>query len=303
MAAPILVVGSVAFDDISTPAGHRPECVGGSANYFSTSASLFAPIQLVAVVGDDFPQSHLEMLSERGHGVDLRGLEQVEGKTFRWRGRYGEEFGDAETLETQLNVFEHFDPKIPEGFRSAPWVFLGNIHPDLQGVVLDQIDTPRLVGLDTMNFWIASERPALIKVLSRIDLLIINATEARMLTDTENIFDAADAIRAMGPSILVIKKGAHGATLFHPEGMFTAPAVPLRSLVDPTGAGDTFAAGMMGYIAQADATDFATLKRGVINGIVMASFAVQGFSLDRVLTLTEDEITERTRTVLNLMTL
>jgi sugar/nucleoside kinase (ribokinase family) len=303
MAAPILVVGSVAFDDIETPAGHQPVCVGGSANYFSASASLFAPVQLVAVVGDDFPQAHLDMLSERGHGVDLRGLEQVEGKTFRWRGRYGEEFGDAETLETQLNVFEHFDPKIPEAFRSAPWVFLGNIHPDLQGAVLDQIDTPRLVGLDTMNFWIGSERPALIKVLSRIDLLIINATEARLLTDTANIFDAADAIRAMGPTILVIKKGAHGATLFHPEGMFTAPAVPLRTLVDPTGAGDTFAAGMMGYIAQADAMDFATLKRGVVNGIVMASFAVQGFSLDRVLTLNTDEIAERTRTVLDLMTL
>lgn len=303
MAAPILVVGSVAFDDIETPAGHQPVCVGGSANYFSASASLFAPVQLVAVVGDDFPQAHLDMLAERGHGVDMRGLEQVEGKTFRWRGRYGDEFGDAETLETQLNVFEHFDPKIPEAFRSAPWVFLGNIHPDLQGAVLDQIDTPRLVGLDTMNFWIGSERAALIEVLGRIDLLIINATEARLLTDTANIFDAADAIRAMGPTILVIKKGAHGATLFHPEGMFTAPAVPLRTLIDPTGAGDTFAAGMMGYIAQADAMDFATLKRGVVNGIVMASFAVQGFSLNRVLTLNTDEIAERTRTVLDLMTL
>ena len=303
MPAPILVVGSVAFDDIETPAGHRPECVGGSANYFSATASLFAPIQLVAVVGDDFPQPHLDMLSERGHGVDLRGLEQVEGRTFRWRGRYDEDFGDAETLETQLNVFEHFDPKIPEGFRAAPWVFLGNIHPELQSAVLDQIDTPRLVGLDTMNFWIASARPALIEVLSRIDLLIINATEARLLTDTSNIFDAADAIRAMGPTMLVIKKGAHGATLFHPDGMFTAPAVPLRSLIDPTGAGDTFAAGMMGYIAQADTADFATLKRGMINGIVMASFAVQGFSLDRVLTLTADEIAERTRTVIDLMSL
>lgn len=301
MTDPILVVGSVAFDDIETPAGRRPECVGGSANYFSASASLFAPIQLVAVVGDDFPQPHLDLLAQRGQGVDLAGLEQVEGRTFRWRGRYGENFGDAETLETQLNVFEHFQPKIPPAFRAAPWVFLGNIHPDLQGAVLDQIETPRLVGLDTMNFWINSERAALKAVLARIDLLIINATEAKLLTDADNVFDAADAIRAMGPSMVVIKKGAHGAVLFHPEGMFAAPAVPLRTLVDPTGAGDTFAAGMMGYIARAGTTDFATLKRGVINGIVMASFAVQGFSLDRVLALTEDEIAERTATVLEMM--
>lgn len=301
--APILVVGSVAFDDIQTPAGRRPHCVGGSANYFSASAALFAPIQLVAVVGDDFPQSHLDVLEARGNGVDLAGLEQVEGRTFFWRGRYDESFGDAETLETQLNVFEHFQPKIPEAFQDTPWVFLGNIHPDLQQSVLDQIAKPRLVGLDTMNFWIASEREALKKVLAHVDLLIINATEARLLSEQDNIFDAADTIRAMGPSILVIKKGAHGAMLFHPDGLFAAPAVPLRTLVDPTGAGDTFAAGMMGYLAAHDADDFATLKRAVINGIVMASFAVQGFSLDRVLSLTTQEIETRTRTVLDLMRL
>jgi len=290
-AEPILVVGSVALDDIETPVGSHHDVVGGSANYFGAAASLFAPVQLVAVVGEDFPEGHLNVLASRG--VDLAGLERVPGRTFRWRGRYGADFGDAETLETQLNVFEHFEPKIPAAFRAAPWVFLGNIHPDLQRGVLEQIERPRLVAADTMNFWINQERRALRRVLSHIDLLVINSTEARLLSEEESLYDAVDAIRAMGPEMVIIKKGAHGAMLFHPEGTFCAPAVPLRRVVDPTGAGDTFAAGFMGYVARAGNRDFATLKHAMLHGIVMASFAVEGFGQDQVLGLHRRQIDAR----------
>ena len=299
MAEPILVVGSVAFDDLETPAGKRDKCLGGSANYFSASASLFAPVRLVAVVGDDFPDDHLARLAARG--VDLEGLEQVPGLTFRWSGRYAHEGADAETLDTQLNVFEHFDPKIPARYRTTPWVFLGNIHPALQARVLDQIEGPRLVGADTMNFWIQGANEALRAVISRLDLLVINETEARQLTGARNVYVAADQIRAMGPRILIIKKGAHGALLFHPDGVFTAPAFPLRAVTDPTGAGDSFASGVMGWLAHAGSDDFATFKRAVINGTVIASFACEGFSLDRVLSLTRDEADARRAELLELI--
>ncbi|MCA9544185.1 MAG: sugar kinase [Myxococcales bacterium] len=298
-AQPILVVGSVALDDIETPTERRPESLGGSGTFFSATASLFAPVRVVAVVGDDFPEAHLDALRHRA--VDLSGLERVPGRTFRWRGRYGADFGDAETLDTQLNVFEHFDPKIPASHRASPVVFLANIHPALQLKVLDQIEKPRLVGLDTMNFWITGERTLLGQVLSRIDVLVINETEAELLSGEANIFRAADRIRAMGPQILVIKRGRFGALLFHPDGVFFVPAVPLRDVVDPTGAGDTFAAGMMGWLAAAADDDFATFKRAVVNGTVTASFAVQGFSLDRVLSVGLPEIQARTAELLRLM--
>ncbi len=293
MAKQILVVGSVAIDDIETPAGHRSDSLGGSATYFSTGASFFAPIRLVAVVGSDFDAAELDDL--RSRGVDLEGLEQVPGKTFRWAGRYGADFGDAETLDTQLNVFEDFDPKIPESYRETPLVFLANIHPELQGRVLDAFEghRPELIGADTMNFWITGQRDALLKVLSRIDLLVINETEAHMLSGKKNIYDAADAIRAMGPKILVIKRGAYGALLFHPDGLFVAPSVPLRKLADPTGAGDTFASGLMGYLATCDTLNFEAFKRGVLAGTVLASFACEGFSFDRVKTLTRVDFDER----------
>jgi sugar/nucleoside kinase (ribokinase family) len=283
MPHPILVVGSVAFDDLETPHGVRENALGGSANYFSVGASLFAPIRLVAVVGDDFPAAHLDAM--RARGIDLDGLEQVAGPTFRWRGRYRAEDSDAETLDTRLNVFEHFAPSIPAKWRATPIAFLGNIHPKLQLDVLDQLDDPQLVGADTMNFWITGERPALLRVLARIDLLVINETEARQLAGVANVFNAADAIRAMGPKILIVKRGAYGALLFHPDGIFVVPAVPLREVIDPTGAGDTFAAGVMGSLAIDGATDFATVRRAVLTGTVLASFTCQGFSLDRVLTL------------------
>ena len=288
---PVLVVGSVALDDIETPSGHRPECLGGSATYFSVSASLFTSVRLVAVVGDDFPERHLDSL--RARGVNLDGLERVPGRTFRWKGRYPEESADAITLDTQLNVFEHFEPKVPAAYRETPIVFLGNIHPALQYDVLDQISTPRLVGADTMNFWITGERQALTRVIERLDLLVINETEAKLLAGERNVYVAADQIRAMGPDILVIKRGAYGAILFHPEGLFSCPAVPLRRVVDPTGAGDTFAAGMIGALAESGDFGFASFRRAILSGTVMASFACEGFSLDRVLTVTREEFGAR----------
>lgn len=298
----ILVVGSVAIDDVQTPAGHREISLGGSANYFAVGASLFVRTKLVAVVGDDFPSDHLELLAARD--VDLAGLEIIEGgRTFRWRGSYGADFADAQTLETQLNVFEHFQPKVPESYRSAPYVFLGNIHPALQLQVLEQIERPKLVGLDTMNFWISSAREALGAVLKRIDLLIVNETEARQISGENNVYDAADSIMKDGPKMLVIKRGAAGALLFHPEGMFCAPAVPLREVIDPTGAGDSFAAGLMGYIAKAGSLDFKTFKQAVLAGTVVASYACEGFSMDKVLHLTASALEERTAVLRALISL
>ena len=291
MSQEILIVGSVAFDDVETPAGRRERSLGGSANYFAVGASHFAPIQLVAVVGQDFPLSHLEMLSARG--VDLKGLEQVDGDTFFWRGRYGADFGDAETLDTQLNVFADFQPKVPNSYKDVKYLFLGNIHPALQSNVVDQVNSPEIIGCDTMNFWIEGELGALKELLSKINLLVINEGESRLLSGEKNINRAVEKIRAMGPEIIVVKKGAHGAALFHPDGQFFVPAFPLSTLKDPTGAGDSFASGMMGYIAQQDRSDFTTFKRALLYGTVMASFACEDFSFDRVKALTSEEIEDR----------
>jgi sugar/nucleoside kinase (ribokinase family) len=297
----LLIVGSVAFDDVETPAGRRERSLGGSANYFSVAASRFAPVHLVAVVGQDFPQDHLDYLGAQG--VDLSGLQKVEGETFFWKGVYGADFGDAKTLETKLNVFEHFSPQIPEAYHHLPYVFLGNIHPTLQSQVLDQIQKPKLVGVDTMNFWISGESAELAKLLKKIDLLVVNEGEARLLSNQKNIYDAVNHIKKMGPSIVVVKKGAHGAMLFHPDGVFAIPAYPLSHLVDPTGAGDSFAAGMMGYIAQHHQHDFKTFKHALIYGTVMASFACQGFSFDRVKEATATEIEERAVTLRKMISL
>jgi len=287
----ILIVGSVAFDDVETPAGRRERSLGGSANYFAMGASHFGPVQLVAVVGEDFPADHIETLKARG--VDLEGLEQVAGDTFFWRGRYGADFGDAETLDTQLNVFADFQPKVPEAYKRSPYLFLGNIHPSLQEDVVDQVDSPKLIGCDTMNFWIQGEPEALSKLLKKINLLIINEGEARLLSGEKNLLKSVELIREMGPEIIIIKKGAHGAALFHPEGRFFIPAYPLAELQDPTGAGDSFASGVMGYIARHDNIDLKTFKTALIYGTVMASFACEGFSFDRVAALHLEEIEGR----------
>jgi sugar/nucleoside kinase (ribokinase family) len=287
----ILIVGSVAFDDVETPAGRRPQSLGGSANYFAVGASHFAPVRLVAVVGEDFPQSHIERLTTCG--VDLEGLEVVPGNTFFWRGRYGADFGDAETLDTQLNVFADFQPKIPASYQESSYLFLGNIHPSLQEDVVDQVHNPKLIGCDTMNFWITGEPEALNKLLTKIDLLVINEGEARLLSGEKMMNRAVEKIKAFGPKIIVIKKGGHGASLYHPEGQFHVPAYPLEVLSDPTGAGDSFASGLMGHIVQKDSVDFKTFKTALLYGTVMASFACEAFSFDRTIELSQTEIQER----------
>ena len=286
----ILVVGSIAIDDVETPHGRR-EGPGGSATYFSASASRFAPVRFVGVVGEDFPQSVIDSLA--GCGVDMAGLERVTGATFRWRGRYETDLSDAETLATHLNVFEGFQPKIPKNWRQTPIVMLGNIHPQLQLDVLDQMESPTLVAADTMNFWIGGERETLLKVLSRIDVLVINETEVRMLSGKSNIYLGAEAVLGMGPKVLVVKQGGYGALVVHPDGLFLVPAVPLRTVIDPTGAGDTFAAGMIGALAAEGSYGFSAFRRAAVRGSVMASFACEGFGLDRVLSVTPEEIEAR----------
>lgn len=287
----ILVVGSVAYDTVETPFGTADRVLGGSASFFSVAASFFVPVRLVAVVGSDFEQEHVDALAARH--VDLEGLERVEGKTFFWAGRYSYDLNARETLRTDLNVFESFRPRIPKGYRGSSHVFLGNIHPSLQSEVLDQVERPRLVACDTMNYWIEGTPRELRETLKRVDVLLINDAEARQLSGEWNIVKAARAVRAMGPRVLVMKKGEHGVVMFGAEGAFSAPAYPLEEVFDPTGAGDTFAGGFLGYLASVQrdgALDEAALRRAVVMGSTLASFCVEAFSLDRLLSLTRAEI-------------
>ncbi len=276
----LLVVGSVAFDSIKTPFGQVDQALGGSATYFSTSASYYTDVKLVAVVGEDFPEAELDEL--RGRGIDLEGLVRQPGATFRWKGEYGLDLNDARTLDTQLNVFEHFKPVLPDAYRDSAYVFLGNIHPALQLQVLDQIRAPKLVAADTMNFWINGEPALLREVLSRIDMLFVNDAEARALTGEPNIVKAAQKIKAMGPSRVMIKRGEFGALLFDRDQFFFAPAYPLEDVFDPTGAGDSFGGGFMGYVARQDDLSPRTLCQATVIGAVMASYCVERFSLERL---------------------
>jgi sugar/nucleoside kinase (ribokinase family) len=288
----LVVVGSVALDSVETPFGQKEDVLGGSATFFSTSASFFVPqVQIVAVVGEDFPQPHLDFLKSRG--VDLSGLTREKGRTFRWKGKYTYELNEAHTLDTQLNVFEQFAPKLPERYRDAEYVFLGNIHPELQGQVLDQVKGPKLVAADTMNFWIKGSLPSLKKTLSRVNLLFVNDAEARQLAGEHNVVKAAQAILRMGPSRVVVKRGEYGALLFDQEHVFSCPAFPLAEVFDPTGAGDTFAGGFMGYLARAKSVSHATLRQAMVMGSVMASFTVEKFSLDRLREVKQDELNAR----------
>jgi sugar/nucleoside kinase (ribokinase family) len=290
----LLVVGSVAFDCIETPYGSADDIVGGSATYFSVTASFFTPVKLVAVVGEDFGERQLRVFSDRS--VDIEGLERVPGKTFRWRGRYrADDMANAQTLDTQLNVFESFSPKIPTSYRDSRYLFLGNIHPTLQLHVREQLPDCRLVALDTMNYWINGTPAELKKALAAVDLLVINEGEARMLTGTDNLRRSAAAILKMGPRVLVIKRGEFGACLFQNGSIFFAPAYPLEQVHDPTGAGDTFAGGFMGHLARADDHSEVNLRRALVYGSVMASFAVEEFGLQRLLRLTAEEIEARYR--------
>ena len=301
MSTQLLVVGSVALDSVEAPAGKRDDVLGGSASFFSVAASYFARPSLVAVVGADFPEAHVELLRHRG--VDLAGLERVPGRSFRWAGRYSTDLNHRTTLDTQLNVFADFQPKLAAAQRDARYLFLANIHPSLQLDVLQQVDRPRLVAMDTMNLWIQSTPAELRAVLARVDLLVINDEEARMLAGTSashNLTRAARAILAMGPKTVIIKRGDSGALLFHDSGVFAAPALPIDEVVDPTGAGDCFAGGFMGYLAFADDLSPRAVRRAMIYGSVMASLSIEAFSLDRLRDLTRDEIDARYRAFVHL---
>ena len=287
----VLVVGSVALDSVETPFGRADDVLGGSGTFFSSSASHFAPVQLVGVVGDDYPIEKLAPLAARG--VDLAGLEQTTGSSFRWRGRYRHDLNSAETLETHLGVFSNFRPKIPEQFRDAPFVFLANIDPRLQLQVLEQVNKPRLVACDTMNFWIESRRPELVELLGHVDLITLNDGEARQLTEQTNLIKAARWIMDRGPKFVLIKKGEHGAFMFTRESIFFAPAYPLEDVFDPTGAGDSFAGGFIGYLASTGDLSERSMRRAVVVGSAMGSFAVEKFSNARLMEITRADIDAR----------
>ena len=287
----VLVVGSVALDSVETPFGRADNVLGGSAVFFAASASHFAKVQVVGVVGSDYPVDQLAPLAARG--VDLSGIEHAEGESFRWRGRYRHDLNAAETLETRLGVFSHFRPKIPPQFRNAPFVFLGNIDPRLQLDVLQQVEKPRLVACDTMNFWISSRRADLLALLPHVDVLTVNDAEARQLTEEVNLVKAARWIMERGPKHVIIKKGEHGAFMFTPQSIFFAPAYPLEAVFDPTGAGDSFAGGFIGYLARSGELSDENMKRAVVCGSAMGSFAVEKFSVTRILEITTRDIGER----------
>lgn len=287
----MLVVGSVAQDTIHNHLGTHERVLGGSATFASLAGSFFAPVRLVGVVGRDFPDNGVKLLRDRG--VDVRGLEVVDGSTFFWEGRYSPDLTSRESLKTELGVFASFDPKIPAEHRTTPYVMLGNIDPELQVAVVDQMDAPKLVIADTMNFWISGKPLELERMLKRIDLLVINEEEARQLAGVHNILKAARALLAMGPRIVVIKRGEYGALLFEGDTVFSAPAFPCEEVLDPTGAGDTFAGGMLGFLAKEDRVDASTLRRAVIFGSVIASFCVEGISVDRLVRVAQPEVAER----------
>ena len=287
---PILTVGSVAFDSIKTPFGEASRVVGGAATYFSVAASFFTDVRLVAVVGDDFTAEQMRVFS--GRRIDLTGLQRVPGETFRWKGEYSVDFNSRETIYTHLNVFDQFRPVLPESYRSTPFVFLANIHPALQLEVLDQVHAPRFVAADTMNYWIEGTPGELRKVLGRVDALVINDEEARELSGESNLVKAARAIQRMGPALLVIKRGEHGVLVTR-DRFFAVPAMPLEEVVDPTGAGDTFAGGFMGFLASAVEITDTVVARAVIAGSALASLSVEDFGLDQLLRLTSGELHER----------
>jgi sugar/nucleoside kinase (ribokinase family) len=289
--ADLAVVGSVALDSVTTPFGKVREVLGGSATYFSYAASFFTTVRLVATVGDDFPAEHLRLLTERG--VDVTGLQTSRGRTFRWVGEYGFDLNEARTIDTQLNVFADFKPTLPSSLKKTPFLFLANIAPELQLDVLRQMERPQLTALDTMNFWIQGRREALLRVLAEVDVLLVNDGEARQLVKEPNLIKAAREILKLGPRTVVVKRGEYGAVMVSNGQFFFVPAYPLESVFDPTGAGDAFAGGFMGYIAAHGVIDQATVRRAVVYGSVMASFTVEDFSLNRLARLSTAEVERR----------
>lgn len=292
---PLLIVGSIAFDDLDMPSGQFRDVLGGAATYSSLSASLLARaaggVRVVGIVGDDFPDEHLGEL--RSRGVDTEGVERARGRTFRWHGRYSSDLASRTTIDTQLNVFADFSPKIPAAYRSSPFVLLGNIHPRLQVDVLEQVQRPRLVAADTMNFWIEREPASLAEMLRRIDLLVINDEEARQLSGIHNLVKAAADIRKRGPKMLVIKRGEFGALLFDGEGPFFVPAYPLEEVHDPTGAGDSFAGGLMGYLAARGEASPHGLRKALFFAAALGSFCVEGVGPKRLLAIGRADLAAR----------
>lgn len=287
----LLVVGSVALDSIETPFGRATDALGGSATFFSAAASLYHPVQLVGVVGDDFPMHELEFL--RARDVDLEGLDCRRGESFRWSGVYSFDLNSRDTLETRLGVFADFRPVIPPAFREARWLFLGNIDPELQLEVLDQVRAPELVACDTMNYWIEGKRDALLRLLARVDVVMLNDSELRELSDDHNLLRGARWVQAVGPEIVVVKKGEHGAILFARDMIFFAPGFPLEDVFDPTGAGDAFAGGFLGYLARAGEHSPHHLRRAMIHGSTLGSFAVERFGVERLIDLSLAEVDSR----------
>jgi sugar/nucleoside kinase (ribokinase family) len=291
----ILVVGSVALDSIETPRGKVEMTLGGSATYFSTAASLFSPVKLVAVVGDDFPQAHIDFLKARG--VDLEGLEVKSGKTFHWSGRYADDFGDVQTLGTDLNVYAEFRPNLPQKYKNTPYLFLANISPELQLEVLNQIKRPKIVASDTIKLWIQTCREPLLEVIEASDVFFTNESEAKLLTDETNLIKAAEKILEVGCQRVVVKKGEHGAFSISQNDYFCAPAYPLREIADPTGAGDSFAGGFIGYLASipnpADNLSELHMRQALIYGSAVASFNVEGLGLSRLSVITRVEVERR----------
>jgi cytidine kinase len=292
---PVLVVGSIALDTVKTPMAEHADLLGGSASYASVSASFFTDVNLVGVVGTDFPQAHIDYFGSRK--IDLAGLQKADGKTFRWSGEYHWDLNTRDTRSVELNVFEHFNPTLAPGYSATPYVLLANIAPALQSHVLDQMEKPRFVIADTMDLWINIAKPDLLALLKRVDMLILNDGEARQLTGLTSLIKAGRAIQALGPKYVAVKKGEHGCLLFAPDGFFSCGAYPLEDIHDPTGAGDTFAGGLAGYLAAQDtaAVTFEQLRQAVVYGSVMASFNVEAFSLERLRTLTQGQIDERFR--------
>ena len=289
----LLVVGTVALDSVKTPFGNVENALGGSATYFSTSASYFADVRLVAVVGEDFPKEHLQFLKSKN--VDIRGIEVQKGETFRWKGEYGYDLNEAHTLATHLNVLATFKPNIVSDYKESEVVFLANVDPEIQLEVLRQVKRPKLVACDTMNYWISSKPEALIRLLKEVDLLTINEAEIRQLAGEASLVRAAKIVQAMGPRTVVVKQGSYGALMFNGHSVFNAPAYPLESVFDPTGAGDTFAGGFMGYLASTMNFAEESMRKAVIFGSVMASLNVEAFSLDRLRSLDYEEIVGRYR--------
>jgi sugar/nucleoside kinase (ribokinase family) len=290
----ILVVGSVGLDSVKTPFGETKEALGGSATFACYSASFFSPVRMVAVVGEDFPKEHISVLQSRG--VNTEGLQVTPGKTFRWSGKYEYDLNEAHTLATELNVFEHFRPQLPPDYRKSEYVFLANIDPELQLAVLEQVEKPKYIACDTMNLWIKIKPDILKQVIKKVDFLFLNDAEARQFTNSPSLVKAGRILQSWGPKCVLIKKGEHGALMFGENSFFAAPAFPLEEVYDPTGAGDTFAGGFIGYLAQQnEPISESLLRRAVVHGSVMASFTVEKFSLERLKSLTLEQIDARVR--------